>query len=499
MKRNLLIFVLVFNTFLFLPEQGFSADKSVIVGFKQKPGPNEQALIHNAKGVIKKTYSLIPAMAVSLSEKEIEKLKKDKKVAYVEDDGIFTTADEYTEAWGVEHIAAEVAHVSGNKGAGIKIAVIDTGIDYTHEDLDGNYAGGYDFVFDDNDPFDDNSRSHGTHLAGIIAAEENDIGVIGVAPQASLYAVKVLDGAGFGLLSWIVSGLEWAVDNGMDIVNLSLQGPDSKALQDACNSTFQAGTLLVAAGGNTSGDNASYPAKYETVIAVTGTDAADDPAWFSPIDPELELAAPGLDIFSTIAVEKGSYGLLSGTSQAAPHVVGTAALFLAAGLSDENGNGRVNDEVRELLQTTAIDLGDAGVDNSTGYGLVNAAAAAFELTLIKLSSFSAKPGNGSCRLFWETESEIDNAGFNIYRSESEEGLYEQINDALIPAKGSPAEGASYTFLDDDVKNRKTYYYLLEDVDLNGIATDHGPVSAKPRLRYRVKYKHNRPRIPHDFP
>ena len=183
------------------PGMALSAERSVIVGYRHKPGPSERALIRRARGFTKRTFRHINAIAATLPEEEIERLKKDKNVAYVEENAVFRIAEvpppdqEYTNSWGVAHIGAAEAHTTVNKGTGVKIAVLDTGIDYTHEDLDDNYAGGYDFVFDDADPFDDNSRSHGTHVAGIIAAEENGIGVIGVAPEADIYALKVLDGA----------------------------------------------------------------------------------------------------------------------------------------------------------------------------------------------------------------------------------------------------------------------------------------------------------------
>jgi len=102
-------------------------------------------------------------------------------------------------------------------------------------------------------------------------------------------------------------------------------------------------------------------------------------------------------------------------------------------------------------------------------------------TLINLASFTATPKAGKVILQWNTESEIDNAGFNIYRSESEDGQYTKINTDLIPAKGASTQGASYEFIDNNVQNRKTYYYKLEDIDLNGTPTIHGPVSATPRL------------------
>jgi subtilisin len=386
---------------LCLPLTARAKEKSVIVGFHQKPGPSEKALIHGAKGIIKRTFHLIPAMAVKVSEKEIEKIKKNKKVAYVEEDAIFRAIEpipgsEYAHSWGVFHIYADIAHAAGNRGAGVSVAVLDTGIDYTHEDLDDNYRGGYDFVFNDADPFDDSTRSHGTHVAGIIAAEDNDPdkGVIGVAPEADLYAVKVLDGGGFGLLSWIVAGIEWSVINGIDIVNMSLEGLPFESLKAACDSAYDAGVLLVAAGGNTNGGAVRYPAAYDSVIAVTGTDADNIKAYFSPIGPEVELAAPGVDILSTIA--GGGFNVLSGTSQAAPHVAGTAALFLASNPEDMNGDGFVNDEIRQKLQMTAMDLGDPGPDDIFGYGRVDAAAAvppSSGLPPFTIYRTSGSPGN----------------------------------------------------------------------------------------------------------
>ena len=342
-------------------------------------------LIQNKKGKIKRTFRLIKAMSVILPEEEIEKMKQDKNVAYIDENGIFTTAGEYTEAWGVSHIGAYSAHINGNKGTGIKIAVIDTGIGKieegifsTHEDLESNYRGGYDFVFDDDVPEDENRLSHGTHVAGIIAAVANGTGVVGIAPEAEIYAVRVLDGGGFGTLEWIVSGIEWAVLNDMDIANLSLEGPDFQSLQDACDAAYEAGVLLVAAAGNTSGGAVKYPAAYDSVIAVTATDANNNKASFSPVGPELELAAPGVNILSTVNPTDyhnyNIYGLLSGTSQAAPHVAGVAALFLSTNPQDENENGLIHDEVREMLKATATDLGTEGFDNTYGFGLVNISA-----------------------------------------------------------------------------------------------------------------------------
>jgi subtilisin len=401
MKRNVQIILLTISIFLCFTDLATSADKSVIVGFHQKPGPSEKAFIHGAKGIIKRTFHLIPAMAVTLPEQEIATVKKNIKVAYVEEDVIFTAVeplpgDEYINAWGVWRIFADVAHDSGNKGTGIQVAVLDTGIDYTHPDLAGNFKGGYDFVFEDDDPYDDNPRSHGTHVAGVIAAEDNAAGVIGVAPEAYIYAVKVLDGGGSGYLSWIISGIEWAVDNEMDIINLSLEGPNITPLQEACDTAYDAGVLLVAAAGNR-GLTVRFPAAYESVVAVTATDSLDAKA-FSPSGPEVELAAPGVDILSTIA--GGGYDFLSGTSQAAPHVAGTAALLFAT-IDDLNYDGVIDNlDVRQALQMTAIDLGEvAGRDDDFGYGLVNASESAFPSELSFTISKTSSPSQSSERVY----------------------------------------------------------------------------------------------------
>ncbi len=106
-------------------------------------------------------------------------------------------------------------------------------------------------------------------------------------------------------------------------------------------------------------------------------------------------------------------------------------------------------------------------------------------TLITLSSFTATPGSFEVTLKWQTASEIDNAGFNLYRSEDKDGAYDQINDSLIPAEGYATEGEAYEFIDEDVENRTRYWYMLEDVDLNGVSTVHGPVRAMPRLIFGI--------------
>ena len=373
-------------------------ERRVIVGFHQAPGAAEQTLIQRHRGKLRRKFKRIKAISARLTDQSIAELQNDPNVAYVEEDAIVTAVEpdfgngEYLESWGVSHIGSASVHAKGIQGTGIKIAVIDTGIDYDHPDLDGNYRGGINIIDPDNPagPFDNSWNSHGTHVAGIIAAELNGEGVVGVAPKASLYAIKTLDYAGAGYLSDLIAGIEWAVANGMDIVNMSVGlRNNSQALAEACAKAYEAGVLLVAAAGNTgvygSGE-VLYPALYSSVIAVAATDANDAIHYISAASAGVGFVAPGGDIYSTTAY--GGYAFLSGTSQASPHVAGVAALILSTGLSDLDGDGVANNrDLRMQLQQTALDLGDPGKDDIHGYGLVSAeaAVAASEETHITLS------------------------------------------------------------------------------------------------------------------
>ncbi len=384
-----LCLVVVIAGFIF-PVTGFAQASSVIVGFHHQPGEAEQELIQRAGGTVKRIYHLIPAVVAVVPDQAIAGLLDDPAVAYVEEDKTvvsiepeythlardFFAADdaEYGNTWGVLRIGSQEAHERGITGREVKLAIVDTGIDYYHEDLDENYRGGYDFVYDDNDPFDDSWNSHGTHIAGIIGAEANGTGVVGVAPEVSLYALKALDGSGFGSLDSIIASIQWAVDNDMDVLNISIAGIESQVLEAACNAAYEAGLLIVAAAGNTFGGEAAFPGAYTSVVAVASTDEADQIGIFSPLAPQVELAAPGLGIWSSAL--QGGYIEASGTSQSAAHVSGAAALVISSGAADVDSDGiSRNHEVRQKLQTTAVDLGNAGRDEQYGYGLVDVAAA----------------------------------------------------------------------------------------------------------------------------
>lgn len=357
---------------------------NVLIGFDRQPGPNEEGIVRGAGGNIKYTYHLVPAIAALVPQTAIEALTRNPRVTRVEPDiKVYAIDAELDNTWGVKRIGAGTVHDGGNRGAGVKIAIIDSGVNYNHADLNANYAGGYDFVNSDNDPMDDNG--HGTHVAGTVAARDNDVGVVGVAPEASIYALKVLGASGSGSYSAVIAALQWSVDNGIQVTNNSYgsSGDPGTTTKAAFDNAYAAGVLHVAAAGNSGtppgkGDNVIYPARWANVIAVAATDNSDKRASWSSTGPDVELAAPGVSINSTL--KGGGYGTMSGTSMASPHVAGTAALVIASGITDANGNGKINDDVRQKLTATADDLGAAGRDLWYGFGLVNAAKAAGSVT-----------------------------------------------------------------------------------------------------------------------
>ncbi len=260
--------------------------------------------------------------------------------------------------WGVKRVNAPAAWAK-TTGRGVKVGIIDTGMDYTHPDLKANYAGGYNALDASKTPLDDNG--HGTHVAGIIGAANDGAGVVGVAPGVSLYAVKVLNAQGSGAYSGIVDGIQWAVNNKMNVVNMSLGSPSSSpAIQKAVEAAYKAGVTLVMAAGNDSGP-VNYPAKYPQSIAVAASDSGDKLANFSSRGPEIALIAPGVAI--TSAYMGGTYKSLSGTSMASPHVAGLAALAVAAG-------AKTPAEVRKSLQGATVSIGLQ--PSEQGAGLVDA-------------------------------------------------------------------------------------------------------------------------------
>lgn len=229
--------------------------------------------------------------------------------------------------WGVEMVNAPAAWTL-NRGAGVKVAVIDTGIDYDHPDLRPNVKGGWNATDAEraNDFKDD--HGHGTHVAGTVAAVRNSVGVAGVAPEAELYGVKVLDAYGSGTFADVIAGIDWAVHKRMDVANMSLGASvGTESLAAAVKAAAEAGVAIIAAAGN-SGGSVGYPAFYPEAIAISALDSNSRLAWFSSRGPQVAFAAPGVDVYSTYL--GGGYETLSGTSMACPHVAGLAALAISA-------------------------------------------------------------------------------------------------------------------------------------------------------------------------
>ena len=353
-------------------------------------GLNEVAkdeIISRTGGAKLKNLDLIGARAVWVpSRAAVEKLKAQPGVLRVDDDvEVFALAPKENAKrgpaqpaqvlpWGIDRVDAELVWPGGNTADPVKVGVVDTGISKDHPDLKANIKGGVNTIRPGKSWNDDNG--HGSHVAGTVAALNNTIGVVGVGPAVDLYAIKVLNAGGSGYLSDVIEGIEWGVTNNMKVLNMSLgTSSDIQSFHDAVTAAYNAGVVLVAAAGN-SGGSVSFPAAYSEVIAVSATDESDTLASFSSRGAEVDLAAPGVSIYSTY---KGTgYATLSGTSMATPHVAGAAALVLntAVGTYDTDGDGAWDPgEVQTKLQATAADLGDAGFDNLYGWGLVNAFSA----------------------------------------------------------------------------------------------------------------------------
>jgi hypothetical protein len=334
----------------------------------------------------------------------IAELEKDPNVEWAQPNYIYTVnvkyIDEQIKHWNIGDgndagINADLVH-SETTGNGVVVAVIDTGVDWDHPDLVNNHwtntsesscsngvdddgngfiddCHGFDFVGEDiyfpnpdNDPTD--QYGHGTHVAGTIAAEDNNIGVLGVAPNAKLMALKVLDDEGRGTSASVIAGIDYARINKADIINLSLGGPGNDPLmKDAVDNATDDGILVVAAAGNS--ENPLYPASYPNAFSVGAIDKAGNRASFSNTGPNLDIMAPGVDIISTYPVDLDGfeYAINSGTSMATPHIAGLAALYL------EKNPSATPSEIRNAITGSATDLGTTGRDNLYGYGAANAA------------------------------------------------------------------------------------------------------------------------------
>jgi subtilisin len=358
---------------------GNSVKVPVLIAFTDQPGPAEEALVRGAGGEIKYTYTIVPAIAADIPEGAIQGLEQNLRIARIDLDLEIHIAEDYASelenTWGVAHIGGGAAHEERFLGAGVRVAILDTGIRTTpdtHSDLS------HDHLCSDNVNYHD-GHGHGTHVAGTVAALRNGMGVVGVAPEATLCIFKVLSDEGGGSYSEVIRALELIFEyndnNPYDPIRITnnsygSSGDPGPTVKAAFDRTSEAGVLHVAAAGNSGnqgggGSNCIYPARWVSLIATAATQKNDTRASFSSTCAELELSAPGVGINSTS--HDGGYREASGTSMASPHAAGTAALTWAANTT------LTNVQVRAILQETVKPI---GAKNQYGYGLVQALAAA---------------------------------------------------------------------------------------------------------------------------
>lgn len=277
--------------------------------------------------------------------------------------------------YGLEKVNAEKAWGITPGNENVVVAVVDTGVDLNHPDLEKNLMNGYTTVKGTIDPNDDNG--HGTHVAGIVAAiSNNGKGGSGLAPRCKIMPVKALSGKGEGTDSDIAEAVVWAVDHGANIINLSLGGNGSgKTLENAMKYAYNSNVLVVAAMGNNGKNIVTYPAGYKNIIAVGATDSKDKIAPFSNFGEWISVAAPGLKIYSTFPSYKvelsrynlpSNYAVLSGTSMAVPFVSALSALIM----SRNPGINRA--DVRKRIESSCRDVDQPGFDENSGFGIIDA-------------------------------------------------------------------------------------------------------------------------------
>ena len=306
-------------------------------------------------------------LVVAMDEDVLVELQKQGHVKHFEKNQSYKIHSEFKVAnlseadrWNLKELQVNSAWQNGYTGKGVKIGIIDSGI-ANHSDL--AIAGGVSFV---GQSYDDD-HGHGTHVAGIVGAKHNGVGVAGIAPNAEIYAIKSIKSDGFGDVVDVLKGIDWAIENQMDIINLSFGDLEySDALYEGVVKATNRGILIVAASGNEgnasgTGNTLNYPARYEEVISVAAVNRQLNRAEFSGTGPTNDFAAPGVDIYSTYL--NGQYATYNGTSMAAPHIAGVLALL------KEQYPYLSAKQLYEGLQLLAKDLGTPGADDLYGYGL----------------------------------------------------------------------------------------------------------------------------------
>lgn len=348
--------------------------------------------------------------AAQITPAAMARLKADARVALIEQDQIVRLSGKprggggtpaqpaQTIPWGISRIAATQSSTLSGNGSGtvdVDVAIIDTGIDTSHPDL--QVSGGRNFTSSNSTDYAD-GNGHGTHVSGTVAALDNSIGVVGVAPGARLWAVRVLDSTGSGTMSGVIAGVDWVTANAntIEVANMSLGGGDSPTLKSAIDKAVAAGvTFAVAAGNSTADTRGTSPANSTStgVITVSALDQSNNLAYFSNFglnyvddlgtENGVDVIAPGVNIYSTYM---GSiYSTLSGTSMAAPHVAGTAALCKAK--NPGFTPAQVKSSVMQSAPGAYLGTGPGGIYGISPWSAISGDADAFYEPLVNASAY----------------------------------------------------------------------------------------------------------------
>jgi thermitase len=275
--------------------------------------------------------------------------------------------------WALEQIQALPPSQTDSCNSPVLVAILDTGIDQDHEDLYGRVTAEINLT---DSATTDDIYGHGTHIAGIITARnDNDLGIIGLAPESRLINIKVADDKGRCQTSALTDGIIWAVDNGANVINISIELRQSTPeLEEAIDYAWKNGAIIIAAAGNDGSETPAYPACYKDCIGVTATQENGTLAPLANHGDWVDVAAPGLNIFSTLP--DNDYGYKHGTSFATAYVSGLAALLFSE-VTDINGDNKLNDEVRQAIYRGCNEIGVDG----TGKGIISVSNSLLEVTV----------------------------------------------------------------------------------------------------------------------
>ncbi|MBQ4526956.1 MAG: S8 family serine peptidase [Clostridia bacterium] len=425
MKLKFIFFTLLIIILSLFCVSAFSAEGDYIVILKEEHASNAEVLSH-LEPIIpeERMYLLKDSSKLDFIATFAEHIEEDLPVdvSFPDPDPMLFTAPEdasYSRQWNHTLINLPAVFNMETYGNEVRVAVIDSGCNVNHPDLKDRVLTGKSYITGTTDVTD--NVGHGTHVSGIIAATMNDVGICGVAPKAKIVPLKCFDNGATTTTAMLSQAIKDAVDvYGCKVINMSWgMSYNYSSVRTALNYAFTKGAILVASSGNAengaSPDAISYPAYYTTVFSVASVTSSGTRASYSYYNDGVTVAAPGSGIYSTY--KTGGYGSMSGTSQAAPHVAGLAALALSI-----NPNLSPND-FAVILTSTCTDKGDEGYDTHYGYGLVNAEAMAEKvIDTIPLYVSPINTAYGKSAFYIENNSDTDINATSIFARYEDSGL-----------------------------------------------------------------------------